>query len=421
MAARRRVDDEGKQGKQGQRPRFAGQTTRELQTQETETSNALLIGEDLADPTQEQLIAPRRAGQSTAEIDVDRAQEAAERHYAEAQEGIPPHQPSPGSNASRPEATPTLGTAPDSATDAPSPGAVVDEEWPPIIADYQADDIGATVQDAPGISLHDLLSRVDSDVTPAGRLTGQREYSSESFPDPWGETAQAEAVASTPTDALPTTQAEALPTAQDEALPTAQAEAVPAAQPTGRPARLAGANEAGPESAAEPEELDSDVAGLVTAGTIELPLSEAVVSSAAGTAAHEQVETSQPHNTDHVRVREETSSARVILIAATAALVLLGLAAVGLLMLTSSGRRSMGGAPASGSLLVRTNPAAGCTVFVDQKPSGLIAPGDSLLIEDLPARTYEVSVRCIGFVPYTKAVELEGGKVSLVKATLERE
>lgn len=120
--------------------------------------------------------------------------------------------------------------------------------------------------------------------------------------------------------------------------------------------------------------------------------------------------------TDHVGRQAAASSPRIILTAALAATVVLGTALVLGLWLTGAARRDS--AAQLGSLLIRTIPPAGCAVFVNGGPTGLLAPGSSLLLSDLPQADYEVSIRCVGFADFERTMPVRAGEVTLLKAQL---
>ena len=111
------------------------------------------------------------------------------------------------------------------------------------------------------------------------------------------------------------------------------------------------------------------------------------------------------------------SSAKVIMLTAAIVMVLLGTFIVAGVIL-SKGSATRSPQKGNGSILVRTEPAAACTVFINGSPTELLAPGNSMLLGDLPAKQYDISVRCIGYEPFDRKETVKPDEVTLINASL---
>jgi hypothetical protein len=75
----------------------------------------------------------------------------------------------------------------------------------------------------------------------------------------------------------------------------------------------------------------------------------------------------------------------------------------------------------SGSVVVSTTPAAACSVSLGLgPPRGLLRPGSSFRLSNVPSGRHLVTVECPGFRAYTVAVEVKPAQASIVVAPLER-
>jgi hypothetical protein len=74
----------------------------------------------------------------------------------------------------------------------------------------------------------------------------------------------------------------------------------------------------------------------------------------------------------------------------------------------------------SGSLLVSANPRATCSVSLGNAPKGLLPPGGTLTLHGVAPGRHLVSLQCLGFLPYSTAVEVRASEPSIVVARLRK-
>jgi len=252
-----------------------------------------------------------------------------------------------------------------------------EEEWPPNVQDYSHD--GETARDSRGVSPDDL-GDLHPDVEDPEADTGEQALGE--LPDPWKDGALTERSA------------------------TAGQSPGPA---TGTPTKDEPLIEPLPDSAMIMGSIETHSADQTPSATHERPVS---------------IDEYAFEDVSHTRSVKPTpkrmSSGKVILLTTAIALVLLGTFVVAGIMLSDrSGKRSP--QKGTGSILVRTEPAAACTVFVNGSPTELLAPGNSMLLGDLPARQYDISVRCVGYEPFDRKETVKPDEVTLINASLKPE
>ena len=74
----------------------------------------------------------------------------------------------------------------------------------------------------------------------------------------------------------------------------------------------------------------------------------------------------------------------------------------------------------TGSVLVTTNPQASCSIAVGLTPKGMLPPGGSLTLNDIPPGRHLISLQCLGFLPYATTVEVKTAQASIVLAPLKK-
>lgn len=74
----------------------------------------------------------------------------------------------------------------------------------------------------------------------------------------------------------------------------------------------------------------------------------------------------------------------------------------------------------SGSVLVSASPRATCSVSLGSAPKGLLPPGGTLTLQGIAPGRHLVSLQCLGFLPYSTAVEVRPGQPGIVLARLRK-
>lgn len=85
------------------------------------------------------------------------------------------------------------------------------------------------------------------------------------------------------------------------------------------------------------------------------------------------------------------------------------------LALGSAGRDTDGG-----SVLVSASPRATCSVSLGSSPKGLLPPGGTLTLHGISPGRHLISLQCLGFLPYSAAVEVKAGEPTIVVARLSK-
>jgi hypothetical protein len=78
-------------------------------------------------------------------------------------------------------------------------------------------------------------------------------------------------------------------------------------------------------------------------------------------------------------------------------------------------------APATGSIVVTTDPPADCTVSVGGKIKRLMSSGGTLGISGVDVGAHHVALTCAGFRPFAATIDVKSAQVTVIEATLKRE
>jgi hypothetical protein len=124
----------------------------------------------------------------------------------------------------------------------------------------------------------------------------------------------------------------------------------------------------------------------------------------------------QPGAGETLRTAKSSRRLQTMILAGISTLILAGTVALVLFIWTRGDESAE-----SGSVVVSTTPAAACSVSVGfGPPRGLLRPGSSFRLSNVPSGRHLVTVECLGFRAYTAAVEVKPGQASIVVAPLER-
>ena len=115
--------------------------------------------------------------------------------------------------------------------------------------------------------------------------------------------------------------------------------------------------------------------------------------------------------------RLRLSNTKIIAIAASLTLVVVGVIAVLTLIPAGKGKAPKGAAK-GGTVVVTTTPPAACTISLDEKAKGLLSPGTSLSLTGISGGPHSIAVNCVGYKPYSTEVEVNKAEATLVQARL---
>ena len=118
--------------------------------------------------------------------------------------------------------------------------------------------------------------------------------------------------------------------------------------------------------------------------------------------------------------RRHLSNTRIIAIAASLTLVVVGVIAVLTLIPAGQGRGPKGGGN-GGTVVVTTLPPATCTISLDETAKGLLSPGTSVNLTGISAGGHSVAVNCMGYKPFSTEIAVTRSQVTLVEAKLIKE
>ena len=112
------------------------------------------------------------------------------------------------------------------------------------------------------------------------------------------------------------------------------------------------------------------------------------------------------------------SSMHVIIIAAGLTLLVAGLISVPMMVCSAPDPTPT---TASGTIIVTTRPPAGCSVSLDTRSRGILAPGDSLSLTKIGTGRHQVELVCGGFRSFATTIEVHAAEVTFVEAALNKE
>ena len=113
------------------------------------------------------------------------------------------------------------------------------------------------------------------------------------------------------------------------------------------------------------------------------------------------------------------SHPKVIAVAASLTLVVVGIIAV--LTLIPAGKGQAGGGSSGGTVVVTTQPPAGCTISLDEAARGLLSQGASASLSGVRPGAHHLVVNCVGYKPFSTDIEVTKSEVTVVEAVLVKE